>query len=191
MKTEILKKYNFLKTARKLELLGTLITTLGAISITTGILSRMIFTPILPIYPEHIIIFIVLGTSLITSGNITNYLTLKWMKKEARKTQNNLKKTKKTQEAEQLQKTTKDYMEHFGYQLQKGGISFASLGILTFAYAWTAVHNTIKIYTSYNIYTNYDIYISLLIVTASLTTAAVLLIYGEYWKNKDQKTETN
>jgi hypothetical protein len=183
-------KYDFLETGKKLELWGIFVTTLGAISITTAILSRTIFTPTIPIYPDYTKVFIILGTSLITLGSIINYLTLKWMKKETQKTQNNLK-TKKTQEWQQFQKTTKDYLEHFGYQLQKGGISFASLAILTFTYAWTAVHNTIKIYTSHNIYTNYDVFISLIIVTTSLTTAAILLIYGEYWRNKAKKTETN
>nr|MDO8079675.1 hypothetical protein [Candidatus Freyarchaeota archaeon] len=186
---ELLIKYDFLKIGRKLELWGTLVTTLGVISITTGILSRMIFTPIIPIYPDYIRIFVILGSSLIISGGIINYLTLRWMKKETQKTQNNLIKTKKTQEWEEFQKTSKDYIEHFGYQLQKGGISFASLGILTFAYAWVAVHNILKIYSSYNVYSNYDVFISLIIVTACLATAAVLLIYGDYWKNRAKKTE--
>lgn len=180
-------KQHFLETGKKLELSGTLITILGTIITATGTLSRIIFTSSPLIYSDYTITSIILGTSLITTGSIINYLTLKWMKREKQKIQNNLKNNKKTQELEKFQKTTREQMEHFGYQLQKGGISFASLAILTLTYAWIAVHNPLKIYTSYNIYTNHDIYISLIIVTASLATAAVLLIYGEYWKNKAQK----
>lgn len=112
---------------------------------------------------------------------------MRWIKKETQKIQDDLKNNKKIQELEKIQKTTKDYMEHFGYQLQKGGISFTSLAILTLTYAWIAAHDTFRTYISYNIYTNYDIYVSLIIVTASLAVAATLLIYGEYWKNKAKK----
>ena len=166
MKTELYVKYDFIKIGQKLELWGTLVTTLGVVSIATGILSRIIFLPVIPIYPDYIRIFIILSSGLIISGSVINYLASRWMKKETQKIQNNFKKTKKTQEWEELQKTSKDYMEHFGYQLQKGGISFASIGILTFSYAWIAVHNIFEIYSSFNVYSNYDVFISLILKKA-------------------------
>ncbi|MEM3586391.1 MAG: hypothetical protein QXO71_03620 [Candidatus Jordarchaeaceae archaeon] len=184
---ETMTEHNFFKTGKKLGLLGILITAMGAISISIGTISRMIFTPIIPIYPDHAKLLIIFGVSLIVSGSIINYITMRWIKKETQKIQDDLKNNKKIQELEKIQKTTKDYMEHFGYQLQKGGISFTSLAILTLTYAWIAAHDTFRTYISYNIYTNYDIYVSLIIVTASLAVAATLLIYGEYWKNKAKK----
>jgi membrane protein DedA with SNARE-associated domain len=141
----------------------------------------MIFTPYPPTYPDYIRIFIILSASLIITGSIINYLTSRWMKKE---TQKELKKTKKTQKPEELQKNLKDHTEHFGYQLQKGGIAFASIGLLTFAYSWVAVNYLLRRYT------DYDVFLSLIIVTACLATAAILLVYGEYWRNRAKKTET-
>jgi membrane protein DedA with SNARE-associated domain len=141
----------------------------------------MIFTPTPPIYPDYIRIFIILGASLIITGSIINYLASRWMKKE---TQKELKKTKKTQKLEELQKNLKDHTEHFGYQLQKSGIAFTSIGILTFAYAWIAVVYLLRGYS------DYDVFLSLIIVTACLATAAILIVYGEYWRNRAKKTET-
>lgn len=106
-------KYDFIEIGIKLELWGTLATCLGIVGITTEILTRMIFTPMPPTYPDYIRIFIILGASLIITGIIINYLTSRWMKKETQKEQ---KQNKKPQKLEELQKNLKDHTEHFGYR---------------------------------------------------------------------------
>jgi membrane protein DedA with SNARE-associated domain len=179
-KSELITKYDFIGTGVKLELWGIFATCLGVVSITTEIVTRLIFTPYPPTYPDFIRIFIILSASLIIAGSIINYLTSRWMKKE---TQKELKKSKKTQKSEELQKDLKDHTEHFGYQLQKSGIAFFVIGVLTFVYSWVAVSTLLRTYT------DYDVFLSLIIVTACFVTAAILLVYGEYWRNRAKKTE--
>ncbi|MEM3593737.1 MAG: hypothetical protein QXS27_03320, partial [Candidatus Jordarchaeaceae archaeon] len=96
-------------------------------------------------------------------------------------TEKELKKTKENQEIEELKKTLNEYIEHYGNQLLKGAISFASTATITFTYAWIAVHNLFRQYS------DYDVFLSLIIVTACLATTAVLITYGQYWRNRAQK----
>ncbi|MFB0563696.1 MAG: hypothetical protein ACETWM_21055 [Candidatus Lokiarchaeia archaeon] len=181
--SELISKHDFFETGRKIELWGTLAICLGALIIAIGILSRMIFTPILPIYPDYIRVYIVIGSILTITGFIIKYYGLKWIRNEAQKTENQLKKQKQTPQWTQVQKTYNEYTEHFGNQLLKGGISFVSIGILTFTYAWVALHYLFRQYT------DYDVFISLIIVTACLVTAAILLVIGEYWRNRAKKSD--
>ncbi len=183
MMSELIAKHDFFETGRKIELWGTLTICLGALIIAIGILSRMIFTPTLPIHPDYIRVYIIIGSILTATGFIINYYGLEWIKNEAKKTEKQLKKRKQTQQWTEVQKTYNEYIEHFGNQLLKGGISFASIGILTFTYAWAALKYLLRQYT------DYDVFISLIIVTACLVTAAILLVSGQYWRNRAKKTD--
>ena len=182
MMSELLAKHEFIEIGRKIELWGTFITCLGIISIATGIITRMIYPPLPPIHPDYLRVYTIISIILTASGITTNYYGLKWIKKEAKKTEKQLKKARENQ-YEKFHKTFYDYMEHFGNQLLKGGISFASTGLLTFTYAWIAVNYLLRQYT------DFDVYISLIIVTACLAAATVLLVFGEYWRTKAQKSD--
>lgn len=181
--SKIITKHDFFETGRKIQLWGTLTISLGALIIALGILSRMIYTPTLPIYPDYIRVYIISGSILAITGFIVSYYGLKWIRNEAQKTENQLKKRKQTQQWTEVQKIFNEYTEHYGNQLLKGGISFTSIGILTFTYAWVALHYLLRQYT------DYDVFISLIIVTACLTTAAILLVCGQYWRNRAQKSD--
>ncbi|MGQ9719824.1 MAG: hypothetical protein ACUVXA_00680 [Candidatus Jordarchaeum sp.] len=181
--SEHIVKHDFFETGRKIQLWGTLITCLGFLIISTGILTRMIFTPIPPITPDYIRVYIISSIILTITGFTINYYGLKWIKNQAQQTKKQLQKQKQTQKWTEIQKTFNEYTDHYGNQLLKGGISFASIGILTFSYAWVALHHLLRKYT------DFDVYLSLIIVVACLITTATLLAYGQYWKNRAQKND--
>ncbi|MEM2958765.1 MAG: hypothetical protein QW261_10760 [Candidatus Jordarchaeaceae archaeon] len=178
---ELVTKHEFIELGKKLELWGTLVVCLGVISISTGILARIIFKPLPPLFPDYLKVFLTIGFTLTILGIIITYYTLKWIKNNYKKTEKELKKTKENQEIEELKKTLNEYIEHYGNQLLKGAISFASTATITFTYAWIAVHNLLRQYS------DYDVFLSLIIVTACLATTAVLITYGQYWRNRAQK----
>jgi Na+/melibiose symporter-like transporter len=180
MMKEIIAKHEFIELGKKLELWGTLLVCLGVISISTGILARIIFKPLPPLFPDYLRVFLTIGFTLTILGIIITYYTLKWIKNNYKKTEKELKKAKENQKTE-LKKTLNEYIEHYGNQLLKGAISFASTAAITFAYAWIAVHNLFRQYS------DYDVFLSLIIVTACLATTAVLIVYGQYWRNRAQK----